>query len=298
MLAGIQNTQKHWYRLGWDSRSISPSAEREAHPYVAEARLLETLEEKHIDDDPERLSVEFESLEWNIGIVLSILVAAVLSGIPYIYLVKVDIPPSMRFLWVFPFLRTALAGSCFVAVSIQFIIQSRLVFLMRSRLVFMIMNRFLDESKRKGENPESFFDRQQIRWNSAYPAKECLWSLEQHLRRITAQSGITAGDASGSSPSTPTTDPTKLTGTQPNQNSTIPVFENKVNYLSLPIPPISFSNPQCILDKLSKLRDTHFPSSFTDRLFLLASWTLLLFGIPAIIIGSLWCQIASSLRAQ
>ena len=46
--------------------------------YMAETRLMEILKEKHIKD-PERLSVEWKSAEWNVMLVLYIMVAAVCS---------------------------------------------------------------------------------------------------------------------------------------------------------------------------------------------------------------------------
>jgi hypothetical protein len=47
---------------------------------MAEACLME-LKEKHIED-PERVSVEWNSTEWNIMLILCVMVAAVCSVIP------------------------------------------------------------------------------------------------------------------------------------------------------------------------------------------------------------------------
>ncbi len=83
--------------------------------YTAETRLIEILKEKHIED-PERLSVEWKSTEWNVMLVLCIMVAAVRSVTPYIALISLRFRPSVvHSPWIFPLLRTV--GGSLAAVS-------------------------------------------------------------------------------------------------------------------------------------------------------------------------------------
>ncbi len=58
--------------------TVTPLIAMDGTRYMAETRLMEILKEKHIKD-PERLSVEWKSAEWNVMLVLYIMVAAVCS---------------------------------------------------------------------------------------------------------------------------------------------------------------------------------------------------------------------------
>ena len=58
--------------------TVAPLIAMDETRYMAETRLMEILKEKHIDD-PERVSVEWKSTEWNVMLVLCIMVAAVCS---------------------------------------------------------------------------------------------------------------------------------------------------------------------------------------------------------------------------
>ena len=51
--------------------------------YKAESRLIEILEEKHIDT-PEKLSIQWRSTQWNTYLVISTIVAALISRVPYL----------------------------------------------------------------------------------------------------------------------------------------------------------------------------------------------------------------------
>ena len=62
--------------------TVAPLVAMDETRYMAETRLMEILKEKHIDD-PERVSVEWKSTEWDVMLVLCIMVAAVCSVIPY-----------------------------------------------------------------------------------------------------------------------------------------------------------------------------------------------------------------------
>jgi hypothetical protein len=72
--------------------------------YMAEKRLIQILEEKHIDD-PDNLSIEWKSQEWNVALIVFTIVAAVISGAPLhrsafaefpvlVCAFSMDIPPS------------------------------------------------------------------------------------------------------------------------------------------------------------------------------------------------------------
>src|SRR6266700_3209602 len=144
---------------------------------------MQILEEKHIDN-PENLSVEWKSREWNIALIIFTIVAAVISGTPYIALLLQHSRPSVVHTpWIFPLLRTV--GSCLAAVCCQFIIQSRVISLMKNRIVFMTMNRVLTDdlkSQHHDIKPELDLGRdERLRWDVALPAEQCLCSLERFL---------------------------------------------------------------------------------------------------------------------
>ena len=108
---------------------VAPLIGMDEKRYKAESRLIEILKEKHIDT-PEKLSIQWRSTQWNIYLVISTIVAALISGVPYLYLLLKDPPSTIHSPWVFPFLRTV--GSCLATVCCQFLIQSRVISLMKS----------------------------------------------------------------------------------------------------------------------------------------------------------------------
>jgi len=162
-------------------RSPSARHQPESQRYTAETSVLENLEEKHIDD-PERLSIKWKSAGWNAGLIFSIFIAALMSGTPYVHLIaKGDVGRLLHSPWVFPFLRAI--GSSFIAISIQFILQYRIISLVNNRIIFMIVDRKHSEVIKKipeGEN---------VKWDGNLPADECLSSLRHYLQTYRAQNG-------------------------------------------------------------------------------------------------------------
>ena len=126
--------------------TVAPLIAMDGTRYTAETRLMEILKEKHIED-PERLSVEWKSAEWNVMLVLCIMVAAVYSVIPYIALISPRFRPSVvHSPWIFPLLRTV--GGGLVAVCCQFLLQSRVISLMKNRIIFMIYAEMVERFRR------------------------------------------------------------------------------------------------------------------------------------------------------
>ena len=163
---------------------VAPLIGMDEKRYKAESRLIEILEEKHIDT-PEKLSINWWSSGWNVSLVISILAAAFISGVPYLYLLLKDPPSTIHSPWVFPFLRTV--GSYLATVCCQFLIQSRVISLMKSRIIFMTMHRLLvqDLKRQHKEESESILKKHKwFRWDESFPAEECLWSLGHYLHSI------------------------------------------------------------------------------------------------------------------
>src|SRR6266567_3815825 len=163
--------------------TVAPLIAMDGTRYAAETRLMQILDEKHIDN-PENLSIEWKSREWNIALIIFTIVAAVISGTPYIPLLLQNSRPSVVHTpWIFPLLRTV--GSCLAATCCQFLIQSRVISLMKNRIVFMVMNRVLVDdlkSQRHDIKPELDLARDEhLRWDVDLPAEQCLWSLERFL---------------------------------------------------------------------------------------------------------------------
>jgi len=237
--------------------SVAPLIAMDGTRYMAETRLMQILEEKHIDD-PEDISIEWKSREWNIALVLFTIVAGVISGAPYIAILLQDSRPSLVHTpWIFPLLRTV--GSCLVAVCCQFLIQSRVISLMKNRIVFMVMNRVLiDDLRSKHDRPELDLEREgDLRWDVDLPAEQCLWRLEQFFPSFTQ-----SGDASSNEPGP---------------------------HASIEMRTLSFSDPQNIHDKFEQLRKDHFPTPAFDRAFVLISWITLCISLPATVAGYIGC---------
>ena len=157
--------------------NVSSLIAMDGNRYKAETRLMEILKEKHMED-PERLSVEWKSTEWNIMLVICSMVAACCGVLPYIPFIS---PPyrssALHSPWIFPLLRTV--GSCIAAACCQFLIQSRVVSLMKNRLVFMIMDRTCGVKDLKAD-PGSL---SQTAWDESLPSEECLWYLGRCVPR-------------------------------------------------------------------------------------------------------------------
>ena len=227
--------------------------------YKAETRLIQILEEKHIDN-PENLSIEWKSREWNIKLVVFTIVAGVISGTPYIALLLQNSRPSVVHTpWIFPLLRAV--GSCLAAVCCQFLIQARVISLMKNRIVFMAMNRILiDDLTLKHNNPKLDLGHQEhFRWDVDLPAEQCLWSLERFL----FSQGLFI---------------------QLNEDPKEPG-----GHVSIAMKTLSFSDPEGLRGKLQELRNEHFPAPAFARTFDLISWIILCLSLPATVAGYIGC---------
>ena len=238
--------------------TVAPLIAVDGTHYKVEKRLIEILKEKHIDN-PENLSIEWKSREWNIKLVVFTIVAGIISGTPYIVLLLRNSQPSgVHTPWIFPLLR--IVGSCLAAVCCQFLIQSRVISLMKNRIIFMVMNRILiDDLKLKDNNPELDLGGQEhFRWDVDLPAEQCLRSLEQFFSRGSL--------------------------TQPNDGAREPE-----SHVSIPMKTFSFSDPEHIHGKLQELCSEHFSNPAFDRAFILTSWIILFLSLPAAIAGYIGC---------
>ena len=267
--------------------SVASLIGMDANCYKAESRLIEILDEKHIDT-PEKLSIEWRSTEWNVSLVISTLAAAFISGTPYLYPLLKDPPNSIHSPWVFPFLRAV--GSSLATVCCQFLIQSRVITLMKSRVIFMSMHRLLvDDLKRQGDQAELLLkDQNQFRWDEALPAEECLWSLEQYLR-----SKVQVNDLSGGSGSTQRNmasngaidlEANNSFNSKHEVEKWITVPTGVQSYISIP-----FTDPDHILHILIAKHAEHFPTPHLHRTFNIISWLLLLVSLPAAVAGYIGC---------
>src|SRR6267378_3891351 len=240
--------------------TVAPLIAMDGTRYTAETRLIQILDEKHIDN-PENLSIKWKSREWNIALIIFTMVAAVISGIPYIALLLQNSRPSLVHTpWIFPLLRSG--GSCLAAVCCQFLIQSRVISLMKNRIVFMVINRDLvDDLKSQHRDiiPKLDLERdERLRWDVDLPAEQCLWSLEQFLSR--------------GSFTKPSDGPNELGA-----------------HASIEMNILSFSDPEQIRGKLQELREEHFPTPAIDRAFIFISWITLCLSLPATVAGYIGC---------
>lgn len=256
---GAKTLQNAGYKL---PGTVAPLIAMDGMRYQAETRLLQILEEKHIDD-PEKLSIEWKSKQWNIMLIFSTFVLAILSGAPYFALLcgSASWRPSTHTPWIFPLLRTA--GSCLATICCQYLIQTRVISIMKNRLLFMTIHRHLIEIISKGQKEDIHFwvRRRGLRWDKSLPSEDCLWNLEQNLYSNTFLS--------------------------PNS----PPLETKLKHLSIPMGgyPSSETNFKLNLSAIQSLRDKHFPSPIRDSIFIVISWILLLVSLPATVSGYIGC---------
>jgi hypothetical protein len=306
--------------------TVAPLIAMDGTRYSAETRLMEILKEKHIED-PECLSVEWKSAEWNVMLVLCIMVAAVCSVIPYIALISPHFRPSVvHSPWIFPLLQTV--GGSLAAVCCQFLIQSRVISLMKNHIIFMIMNHVvLDDLKSKSNNPDLDIRNQNaFRWGENLPSEECLWNLEQYL--CSQRSNTQRSDPNESSnlpisliehsatgerqdrprdvtiqmdtfecPEPPPEDPSTSTRESripsPDLNrsqSDVPVVSSiELQNQSHVSTPFGFAKPEDILDKLYDVHNEHIYTSSFNITFIFISWIILSLSLPATIAGYIGC---------
>jgi len=240
--------------------TVAPLIAMDGTRYMAETRLLQILEEKHIDN-PENLSIEWKSREWNIALVAFTIVAGVISGTPYIDLLLQNSGASaVHTPWIFPLLRTV--GSCLAVICCQFLIQLRVISLMKNRIIFMVMHHVLiDDLKFKHDKPELDLAREDhLRWDVDLPAEQCLGNLEHFL-----SSPASSTQTSDASP------------------------DELGEHVSIEMKKLSFSDPEHFRAKLQQLRDEHFPTPAFNRALILISWTILCLSLPATVAGYIGC---------
>ena len=271
--------------------TVAPLIAMDGTRFTAETRLLEILKEKHIED-PEHLSVEWKSTEWNVTLVVCTIVAAVFSVIPYVAVILPGFRHSVvHSPWIFPLLRTV--GSSLAVVCCQFLIQSRIISLMKNRIIFMIMDRMLvDDIKLKNEErngPDSkdldtheqkndldldVHGQNVFQWDENRPSEECLWDLEQYLY---SQSSPNDGPDEGNLPASPSI---KRFATEKCRDR---------RDVSIQMDTFEFSNPEAIRDKLRDLRNEHTRFSSLNRAFYFIAWTVLSLSLPATVAGYIGC---------
>ncbi|KAJ7580080.1 hypothetical protein C8J56DRAFT_962190, partial [Mycena floridula] len=164
--------------------TVSPliCLEQDKDRYLAETRLIELLDEHHLDD-PDLLSVHAKRLWWNICLVLFALLAPFFSISPYVYSIRVFSNPLDL-----PVLRPV--GSLIAVVSIQLILQHRILSIVKSRLIFMSIDQ---EIKAHNIKLPSKGDKRCFKWDERYTAEECLAGLRTYLE--TESVGIRAREA-------------------------------------------------------------------------------------------------------
>lgn len=253
--------------------TVAPLIGMDGHRFKAETRLVEMLEENHLDD-PEIISVDWKSQHWNIMLVISTIIAAALSLTPYIALFLGPLswrPSGIHFPWLFPALR--IIGSCTATVACQFVIQSRVVSLMKNRIIWMTIDR------RANAEPNNLkLKYPLIQWDANLPAELCIWSLETCL--------------SSTSTSIQQEDGCK----RPEHDGTIQDQQDIISSLSIGIPdhlsvPIIMPLEEQIfnINDLRQLQQGHFPTPARDAAYTTLAWVMLGLSLPATVAGYIGC---------
>ncbi|KAJ7575526.1 hypothetical protein C8J56DRAFT_1171943 [Mycena floridula] len=164
-------------------------ARRIKKEYVAEAKLLQLLEDQHIDDirtvsvnwsgwrwrttNTQTTNVMLSFLHhipWNIALIVTTFICAIMSVTPYIYLIH---PAPRQFTsWGFPFLRGL--GSALAIISMQLSLQCRINRIIQCRLLFMKLDRYLRSEQDKGL-------RNNLHWDDAD------WLVEKRLTKLSME---------------------------------------------------------------------------------------------------------------
>ena len=141
------------------------------HPrrFLAESRLLELVEDEHIED-VEKLSVEWgKQTTWISGMIVCSVLCATIGVTPYLHiLLKSKKLPLLLSGWVFPVLRVL--SSTVSVVAVQLLLQLRIITILRMRLVFSL----LQKVARKHE-----IDLGSEWWDTELSAEVCLWKLHE-----------------------------------------------------------------------------------------------------------------------
>lgn len=136
--------------------------------HKAESQFISLLEEHHLRD-VSKLTVESKTRSWNLQILLTSLIAVLISFTPYIYFVERSGNEPLFLRWIFPVARSL--GSLITANMIQIIIQTRILEIVKHRLIFMGVDEVV-----KGDSvglPDW--------WSPRRPSEEALYALEHHL---------------------------------------------------------------------------------------------------------------------
>lgn len=150
--------------------------------FLAETQLDTLLEKLQLQalhvEDLCRAEINTGSLMWNLRMVLMTAIACLIAITPYI---AVNVPagnPPDHFAsrWAYPTLRVL--GGFFTVISLQFLVQQRLLVILKTRLIFHALN---------NENEtilNSIKDKSDLHWDLQTSSEICLSDLERHLRTL------------------------------------------------------------------------------------------------------------------
>lgn len=286
------------------SGTVAPLIGMDGQCFKAETRLLEILKEKHIDD-PGKVSVAWKCRHWNSMLIISTLIGATLSTIPYIALFFGPAswnPTRIHLPWLYPALR--IVGSCFATIACQFIIQGRIVTLMKYRILFMGVDQEFTQGRKAGL--KEWLNDMDIDWDPNLPAQHCLWSLTNALSSMRPSTRPTQESRNADQITTNQIDST--TTQFPTDKVPEPVSNSA--HISIPtttLPPAHISTEEQVLlyygrylaDILDNLHQEHFPSPTWDTAVTFFAWVILGLSLPATIAGYIGCfTLVNSTQAQ
>ncbi|KIM81545.1 hypothetical protein PILCRDRAFT_496126 [Piloderma croceum F 1598] len=173
---GLASIPSHWFfgakilkDAGFDpTGEVASMITLDGKRYLAESRLLSILEDRHIHN-PENLSVQLNDRpqsistsswkvlrpSWNTSLVITSLLVAGLSLIPYLHFIIRHDTSLPLLAWLFPLIRAI--GSILCVVPAQFILQNRILLILKQRILFMQIDKCMkdmniDVTSLKGTN--------------------------------------------------------------------------------------------------------------------------------------------------
>lgn len=161
--------------------AVAPHIGMDGDRYKTETWLIEILKEKCIDD-PQKITVDWKSREWNMMFVVSTIFADALGiKLPFSrprILAAFDDASTMAF----PALR--IVGSCFATVACQLIIQARVISIVKNRNLFMLIHRPLNTIYKDGLNVWLKDSKLNLNWESSLPVEQCLWTVRRYFSSV------------------------------------------------------------------------------------------------------------------
>lgn len=140
--------------------------------HVAETQLDETLDELHIAN-VQKLMVDADRRRWNVLMLITSLIALILSITPYIFLIENNIDDKLLLRWFFPLSRSI--GSLIISNMVQILIQTRLLDIVKCRIIFLTLD---DLMRDRGIKPPPKW------WDARFPAEAALYHLEMYLKPV------------------------------------------------------------------------------------------------------------------